>query len=160
MNRQDLQSSSNILAEGPDLGLYDASNLGEGDGNKGMQTTLSDRTARRESTSYEQSIGDIRRLRSTRMDKELSNAMKRARSSRIIEGPGGVSARPGSSEGPDDMGNRQHLQIVHDRDRSEEPQLMFGSNQMALDDIPRILQAEVTREFRPNAAKYAGNNLV
>jgi hypothetical protein len=94
------------------------------------------------------------------MDKELSNAMKRARSSRIIEGPGGVSARPGSSEGPDDMGNRQHLQIVHDRDPSRDPQLMFGSNQMALDDIPRILQAEVTREIRPNAAKYAGNNLV
>jgi hypothetical protein len=93
------------------------------------------------------------------MDKELSNAMKRARSSRIIEGPGGVSARPGSSEGPDDTNNRQHLQIVHDRDPSRDPQLMFGTNQMALDDIPRILQAEVTREIRPNAAKYAGNNL-
>jgi hypothetical protein len=31
---------------------------------------------------------------------------------------------------------------------------------MALDDIPRILQAEVTRDLRPNAAKYAGNNLM
>jgi RhoGAP domain len=94
------------------------------------------------------------------MDKELSNAMKRARSSRIIEGPGGVSARPGSAEGPDDPGNRQNLQIVHDRDPNRDPQLMFGTNQMALDDIPRLLQAEVTREIRPNAAKYAGNNLV
>jgi hypothetical protein len=116
--------------------------------------------ARRESTSYEQTLGDIRRLRSTRMDKELSNAMKRARSSRIIEGPGGVSARPGSAEGPDDTNNKQSLQIVHDRDPNRDPQLMFGTNQMALDDIPRLLQAEVTREFRPNAAKYAGNNLV
>jgi hypothetical protein len=52
------------------------------------------------------------------------------------------------------------MQIVHDRDPNTDAQLMFGANQMALDDIPRILQAEVARDLRPNAAKYAGNNLV
>jgi hypothetical protein len=94
------------------------------------------------------------------MDKELSTAVKRARSSRIIEGPGGESARRGSQEGPEEQTNRQSLQIVHDRDMNQEPQMVFGMNQMALDDIPRLLQAEVTKEFRPNAAKYAGNNLI
>lgn len=52
------------------------------------------------------------------------------------------------------------MTIVHDRDPNQDSSLMFGVNQMALDDIPRLLQAEVTREIRPNAAKYAGNNLV
>jgi hypothetical protein len=121
---------------------------------------MQDKLSRRESTSLEQTLGDIRRLRSTRIDKELGTAVRRARSSRIIEGPGGVSARPGSSEGPDNQNNHQNLQIVHDRDQNRDPQVMFGAGQMALDDIPRILQAEVTKEFRPNAAKYAGNNLV
>jgi hypothetical protein len=112
------------------------------------------RGARPQSTSYEQTLGDIRRLKSTRMDKELGSAVRRARSSRIIEG----GARPGSSDGPNDGG--RNVQVVHERDPNSNPQLVFGVNQMALDDIPRILQAEVTRDLRPNAAKYAGNNLL
>jgi hypothetical protein len=117
----------------------------------------SGRGIRPQSTSYEQTLGDIRRLKSTRMDKELGSAVRRARSSRIIEGPGG-GARPGSADGPSDGGRNVH--VVHDRDPNSDPQLVFGVNQMALDDIPRILQAEVTRDLRPNAAKYAGNNLM
>ncbi|KAF2674158.1 RhoGAP-domain-containing protein [Microthyrium microscopicum] len=114
-------------------------------------------TGRPQSTAYEQTIGDIRRLRSTRMDQPLGNTMKRARSSRVIDGPGGISAHDNGENG---NANQQHMQIVHDRDPNQDSQLMFGVNQMALDDIPRILQAEVTRDLRPNAAKYAGNNLV
>jgi hypothetical protein len=126
----------------------------------GVEMPMSDSSARGtrpQSTSYEQTLGDIRRLKSTRMDKELGSAVRRARSSRIIEGPGG--ARPGSSDSPNDAGSR-NVQVIHDRDPNSNQQLVFGVNQMALDDIPRILQAEVTRDLRPNAAKYAGNNLM
>ena len=48
-------------------------------------------------SSYEQTLGDIRRLRSTRMEKQLGSTTKRARTSQIIGGPQGISARPGSS---------------------------------------------------------------
>jgi hypothetical protein len=95
------------------------------------------------------------------MDKQLGNTMKRARSSRIIDGPGGVSARPGSQDGPEETNKgQQNMQIVHDQNPQSEQEYMFGMQHMALDDIPRIVQAEVTKEIRPNAAKYAGNNLV
>ena len=131
------------------------------DARSSSYTGTTDQINQRNSASYEQTLGDIRRLRSTRMDKQLSNTMKRARSSRIIEGPGGVSARPGSSEGPDEKaGNRQNLQIVHDQDPSNRNSQFMGlqSQHLALDDIPRLVQAEVARDQRPNAAKYARNN--
>src|ERR1700748_1557191 len=87
----------------------------------------------RQSTSYEQTLGDIRRLRSTRLEQPLGNTMKRARSSRIIDGPGGISAQSGASDAPENGNtNRQNMQIVHDRDPETDSQLMFGSNQMAL----------------------------
>ncbi|KAE9970296.1 hypothetical protein BLS_004972 [Venturia inaequalis] len=117
---------------------------------------------RRGSTSYEQTLGDIRRLRSTRMDRHLSSTQKKARSSRIIEGPGADFARPGSA-GDADGGpgkNRQSLQIIHDRDGTGENQLTFGTQSIALDDIPRLVAAEQAREQRPNASKYARGNLV
>lgn len=116
--------------------------------------------SRRESTSYEQTLGDIRRLRSTRLEQPLGNTMKRARSSRIIDGPGGSSVQPGIGGNTNGAG-AQNMHIEHDRDmNSEMNNMTLGSNQMALDDIPRLLQAEVTKEMRPNAAKYAGNNLM
>lgn len=96
------------------------------------------------------------------MDKHLSTTQKKARSSRIIEGPGGDSARPGSA-GDADGGpgkNRQSLQIIHDRDGTGENQLTFGTQSIALDDIPRLVAAEQAREQRPNASKYARGNLV
>ena len=87
--------------------------------------------------------------------------MKRARSSRIIEEPGGITVRPGSADGPDkDQSYQQNLSAGPDHDpNQQDTQSMLGASQMALDDIPRILQAEVTREIRPNAAKYASNKL-
>jgi hypothetical protein len=95
------------------------------------------------------------------MDKHVSTTMKRARSSRIIEGPGGESARPGSSEGKGEGSGTRNLQIVHDRDTDRDSQFLLPGQSIALDDIPRLVQAEVAREQRPNAAKYArGNNLI
>jgi hypothetical protein len=120
-----------------------------------------DTSIRRQSTSYEQTLGDIRRLRSTRIEQPLSNTMKRARSSRIIDGPGGSSAQPGAGGAIKNGIGAQNMHIEHDRDPNNDAQNnMLGMNQMALDDIPRLLQAEVTKEMRPNAAKYAGNNLM
>jgi hypothetical protein len=105
-------------------------------------------------------MGDIRRLRSTRMDKHLSNAGRQARTSRIIDGPEGM--RPGSADG---INRRQTgtFQIVEDRDANGEltSQLTFGrQDTMTLDDIPRIVQAQQTREQRPNASRYHRQPLV
>lgn len=108
-------------------------------------------------TSYEDTMGDIRRLRSTRMEKTLSNAGRHARTSRIIDGPDGV--RPGSAGEADTSRRRTGtFQIVEDRDANGEPvsHLTFGTQDtMTLDDIPRIVQAQQTREQRPNASRFA-----
>jgi len=103
-------------------------------------------------TSYEDTMGDIRRLRSTRMDKHLSTATRKARTSRIIDGPEGV--RPGSAGEAETAGNRRRtgtFHIVEDREGRGEPitQLSFGGQDaMTLDDIPRIVQAQQTRHGR------------
>jgi len=115
---------------------------------------------REQSPSYEQTLGDIRRLRSTRMDKQVSTTNRRARTSRIIDGPEGM--RPDSEERKERRmtGN---FQIVEDRDINGEPasQLNFGNHEgMTLDDIPRIVQAQQTREQRPNASKFARGQMV
>ncbi|KAF2836332.1 RhoGAP-domain-containing protein [Patellaria atrata CBS 101060] len=109
-----------------------------------------------QSGSYEQTLGDIKRLRSTRLEKHLSTTMKRARSSRIIDGPEGVA--PGEDSG---KGSRD-LQIINDRDANGEvvQTLSLGVNSMALDDIPRIVAAEQARTQRPNASKYARGHLI
>ena len=111
-------------------------------------------------SSYEQTMGDIRRLRSTRMDKHLSNTDRKARTSRIIDGPEGM--RPGS---PDKLERRRTgtFQIIEERDANGEPrsQLSFGNNEaMTLDDIPRLVQAQQTREQRPNASRYARQPMI
>ena len=110
------------------------------------------------SSSYEQTVGEMKRLRSTRMDKHLSTTIKKARTSRIIDGPEGQSI---GADGLDPKGNSFH--IVEDRDREIEPtvDLTFrGENGLTLDDIPRILAAEQAKEQRPNAYKHARNQLM
>lgn len=113
-------------------------------------------------SSYEQTLGDIKRLRSTRMDKHLSTTIKKARTSRIIDGPEGRSIRPGSA-GADGSDQRNHgFQIVEDRDANGEAitELTFGNQDaLTLDDIPRIVAAEQAKEQRPNAYKHARNPL-
>lgn len=110
--------------------------------------------------SYEDTMGDIRRLRSTRMDKHLSNATKKARTSRIIDGPEGM--RPGSADGGDNR-RKSTFQIIEDRAAHGDSvtQLTFGKQDaMTLDDIPRIVQAQQTREQRPNASRYARQPMI
>ncbi|CAL5867152.1 uncharacterized protein PFLUO_LOCUS1364 [Penicillium psychrofluorescens] len=116
-----------------------------------------------EETSLEQTVGEMRRLRSIRNERTLSTTYKRARASRIIDGPEGRSARPGSSgaDGSDPRG--PGFQIVEERDSNGETvtDLTFGNQDaLTLDDIPRIVAAEQAKEQRPNAYKHAGTKLI
>ncbi|KAG0130958.1 hypothetical protein HOY82DRAFT_352502 [Tuber indicum] len=117
--------------------------------------------------SYTNTINDIRRLRSTRLDRQLGSSAKKARQSRIIEGPEADSVRPGSSEGapsgPDRDRRRDTAQfrIVEDRDINGEHVVehTFGDDKiLTLDDIPRIVAAEQAREQRPNAFRHQKHN--
>ena len=117
----------------------------------------------RTGSSYEQTVGEMKRLRSTRMDTQLSMTQKKARTSRIIDGPEGRSIRPGSAgaDGPDR--NDRGFHIVEDRDANGEAttDLTFGNQDaLTLDDIPRIVAAEQAKEQRPNAYKHARNQLI
>lgn len=116
-----------------------------------------------EGSSLEQTVGEMRRLRSIRNERTLSTTYKKARASRIIDGPEGRSVRPGSSggEGSDPRGHG--FQIVEERDANGETvtELTFGNQDaLTLDDIPRIVAAEQAKEQRPNAYKHAGTKLV
>ncbi|KAL8948074.1 MAG: hypothetical protein Q9222_005704 [Ikaeria aurantiellina] len=113
-------------------------------------------------SSYQQTVGEMKRLRSTRMDTQLSTNLKKARTSRILDGPEAQSIRPGSAG--DDGSNKktQGFQIVEDRDASgfATTDLTFGNHEaLTLDDIPRIVAAEQAKEQRPNASRYARNQL-
>lgn len=116
-----------------------------------------------EESSLEQTVGEMRRLRSIRNERTLSTTYKTARASRIIDGPQGRSARPGSSgnDGSDPRG--PGFQIVEERDANGETvkDLTFGAQDaLTLDDIPRIVAAEQAKEQRPNAYRHAGSRLV
>ncbi|KAJ5917193.1 hypothetical protein N7466_010747 [Penicillium verhagenii] len=116
-----------------------------------------------EESSLEQTVGEMRRLRSIRNERTLSTTYKKARASRIIDGPEGRSARPGSSgnDGSDSRG--PGFQIVEERDANGDTvkDLTFGAQDaLTLDDIPRIVAAEQAKEQRPNAYKHAGSKLV
>ena len=114
------------------------------------------------SSSYENTLNDVRRLRSTRMDKHLSSTIKKARTSRIIDGPESRNITPGT--GAADGSNLQSpgFQIVEERDGNGESrtELMFGhQDALTLDDIPRIVAAEQAKEQRPNAYKHARHEM-
>jgi len=109
-------------------------------------------------SSYENTLNDVRRLRSTRMDKHLSSTIKKARTSRIMDGPEGRSARPGSSGGDGSDQRNNGFQIVEEGGANGESrtELVFGhQDALTLDDIPRIVAAEQAKEQRPNAYKHA-----
>jgi len=102
----------------------------------------------REST-YENTLNDVRRLRSTRLDKHLSSSFRKARTSRIMDGPEGRSVRPGSAGGDEQSRPGQQFHIVEDRNANDAgtTDTMFGNNDaLTLDDIPRIVAAEQVRE--------------
>lgn len=103
---------------------------------------------------YEQSMSDIKRLRSTRLDKHLSNTMKRARASRIIDGPEGMQIG-------DDGQVRGGMQIVQERDgQNDVDNVTLAVNSLALDDIARMAALEQQREQRPNAFRAGGSAIL
>ena len=90
-----------------------------------------DRDHRRES-SYENTLNDVRRLRSTRLDRHLSSSVRQARTSRVMDVDGRVP-RPGSSGG--------------EREKQSSTDIMFHQNDaITLDDIPKIVAMEQSRE--------------
>ncbi|KAI0486232.1 rho-type GTPase-activating protein 1 [Xylaria cf. heliscus] len=103
-------------------------------------------------SSYENTLNDVRRLRSTRLDKHLSSNFRKARTSRIMDGPNGPSVRPGSAGAEEDLRNRA-LQIDEEREMGSggTTEQYFGhQDALTLDDIPRIVAAEQAREQQPN----------
>lgn len=95
---------------------------------------MGEKETHREST-YENTLNEVRRLRSTRLDRHLSTSVRQARSSRVMDADG-KGPRP-SSAGADE--SRNDLQGSTD--------LMFGQNDaITLDDIPRIVAVEQSRE--------------
>ncbi|EFX02458.1 Rho GTPase activator [Grosmannia clavigera kw1407] len=118
-----------------------------------VQTSTSgDPNRPREPSAYENTLNDVRRLRSTRLDKHLSSSFKKTRTSRVMDGPEGSAARPGSSgaeNGPASSA-RPGMQIVEDRVDEAAADTMLGhQDYLTLDDIPRIVAAEQAREQRP-----------
>ncbi|KAL2134762.1 hypothetical protein VTI74DRAFT_10918 [Chaetomium olivicolor] len=102
-------------------------------------------------SSYESALNDVRRLKSTRLDKHLSSSFRKARTSRILDGPESSSARPGSAGGgPGEGGFSRGFQIVEERGPIDEEDMMLpNQDALTLDDIPRIVAAEQAREQRP-----------
>ncbi|KAE8316683.1 hypothetical protein BDV41DRAFT_94870 [Aspergillus transmontanensis] len=166
-----------VLRAGGTIPASDDANLKSHDGSDGQSTPggeLRRSTTRSKSYSHaskegteesslEQTVGEMRRLRSIRNERTLSTTYKKARASRIIDGPEGRSVRPGSSggEGTDPRGHG--FQIVEEKDANGETvtELTFGNQDaLTLDDIPRIVAAEQAKEQRPNAYKHAGAGLV
>ncbi|KAK2069383.1 hypothetical protein P8C59_003969 [Phyllachora maydis] len=101
-------------------------------------------------SSYESTLNDVRRLRSTRLDKHLSSSFRKARTSRIMDGPEGSSVRPGSS-GAEREGKQKGFQIVEERgppDDGRTDTMLHNQDALTLDDIPRIVAAEQAREQR------------
>ncbi|KAH8676327.1 RhoGAP domain-containing protein [Xylariales sp. PMI_506] len=98
-------------------------------------------------SSYESTLNDVRRLRSTRLDKHLSSSLRKARTSRIMDGPG--------SSGADNMDPRNRtMQIEEDRESGVggSTEQYFGhQDALTLDDIPRIVAAEQAKEKQPGA---------
>ncbi|KAM5356173.1 hypothetical protein ACJ41O_002819 [Fusarium nematophilum] len=105
-----------------------------------------DNKDRNRESSYENTLNDVRRLRSTRLDRHLSSSVRQARTSRVMD-PDGRAPRPGSS-GEGDYG--------HDPQASTD--LMFGQNDgITLDDIPRIVAVEQSREQQQRTPQPFGD---
>lgn len=114
-----------------------------------------------EESSLEQTVGEMKRLRSTRNERTLSTTFRKARTSRILDGPTGM--RPNSPGADGNDARQRNFQIVEERDLDgrTKPELTFGNQDgLTLDDIPRIVAAEQAKELRPNAFRHAGSNLI
>ncbi|KAI5310331.1 hypothetical protein KEM55_008450, partial [Ascosphaera atra] len=116
-----------------------------------------------EASSLEQTVGEIKRLHSKRRERTqrtLSTTFKTARASRIIDGPRGRSACPGSpsadamlsSAGGAGQGNEK-FRIVEERavgpnamDQARQRNDHVFQDTLNLDDIQRIVAAERAKE--------------
>ena len=115
-------------------------------------------------SSYEQTVGEMKRLRSTRMDTQLSTNIKKARTSRIMDGPDprytGPDA-PGAGDANQKAAPQFHIEDDAERSNDALANLTFGNQDaLTLDDIPRIVAAEQAKEQRPNAYRHAQSRLV
>lgn len=111
-------------------------------------------------SSLEQTVSEMKRLRSTRNERTLSTSFRKPRSSRILDGPTGM--RPGSPGNEADK-RKSGFQIIEEKDPDGKPrpELAFGNpDSLTLDDIPRIVAAEQAKEQRPNAFRHARNHLL
>lgn len=104
-------------------------------------------TANNYQSTYSETVGEMKRLRSTRMDKHLSSTMKQARRSRIIP----------DFSGP---GNNFRVEDEQDSVQQQNTGLSLNSDAITLEDIPRIVAAEQAKEQRPNAYRHAHNKLL
>jgi len=114
-----------------------------------------DRSQHHRGSSYENAVNDVKRLKSTRMDKHLSSSFRKARTSRIMDGPESSSARPGSAGGGPGGGNGGGgFQIVEERGSGDDQDMMLpNQDALTLDDIPKIVAAERAARER---SSYAG----
>lgn len=97
------------------------------------------------------------------MDKRLSTTLKRARTSRIMDGYDSSTMPSSPPEFDGAEGPTHKFNMIHDRDTAGDPipHLSFGNHEsIRLDDIPRIVAAEQAKDQRPNANKYARGGLV
>ena len=111
-------------------------------------------------SSYAETVGEMKRLRSTRMEKSLSTSFKTTRTSRIIDGPEAQDLAAGVNAADR---RKSTFRVIEDRDLNGEArtELTFGKqNGVTLDDLPRILAAEQAKEQRPNAYKHSHNKLL
>lgn len=98
------------------------------------------------------------------MDTQLSSNIRKARTSRILDGPEPRTTRPGSA-GADGSDQRTHGFRIEDEGGNATGDAMstltFGNQEgLTLDDIPRIVAAEQAKEQRPNAYRHARHQLV
>lgn len=130
-NNGTLPPSSNDIQSDADRSLTGPSRLPT----EGRSKTYADVVAKdnRRESSYADSMNEVKRLRSTRLDRHLSSA-RQPRTSRVMEADG-RGLRPGSSGGEFDPRSQGSTDA------------MFGHNDaITLDDIPRIVAVEQSRE--------------
>ena len=145
--------ASTGLSEPPKLALENRSKSFGGESMGAKQAQQS---------SYAETVGEMKRLRSTRLDKSLSTSFKTTRTSRIIDGPEAQDLASNVDAADRDRW-KSNLRVIEDRDLNGDArtELTFGKqNGVTLDDLPRILAAEQAKEQRPNAYKHSHNKLV
>lgn len=111
-------------------------------------------------SSYENALNDVKRLKSTRMDKHLSSSFRKARTSRIMDGPESSSARPGSAGGGQGGSHGRGFSIVEERGSGDDQEMMLpNQDALTLDDIPKILAAEQAARERGGSTPGARQEL-